>query len=95
MGFLYLCFLLYGLVASVSPTLASAGRPSFLSKLFRRETYGGMPKKRDGFEIMDEKLVYSGWRTIIQRQIKMRNGKIVEFDVRTTSHEVCPHDSCQ
>jgi len=35
----------------------------------------------NGFEIVDEKLAYSGWRTIIQRKVRMRNGKIVDFDL--------------
>ena len=33
------------------------------------------------FEILDEKTVYSGWRTILQRTIRMRNGKVVDFDL--------------
>jgi len=34
-----------------------------------------------GFEIIDEKIVYSGWRTILQRKVRMRNGKVVDFDL--------------
>ena len=33
------------------------------------------------FEILDEKIVYSGWRTINQRKVRMRNGKVVDFDL--------------
>lgn len=32
-------------------------------------------------EILEDKVVYRGWRTITQRKVKMRNGKIVDFDV--------------
>jgi hypothetical protein len=35
----------------------------------------------DGFEILEETIAYSGWRTLIQRTVRMRNGKIVNFDV--------------
>ena len=35
----------------------------------------------DGFTILEEKLMYSGWRTIVRRKIRMRNGKVVDFDV--------------
>ena len=34
-----------------------------------------------GFEIIDEKTVYSGWRTILNRKVRMRNGKVVDFDL--------------
>jgi ADP-ribose pyrophosphatase YjhB (NUDIX family) len=33
------------------------------------------------FEILDEKTVYSGWRTIVQRKVRMRNNKVVDFDL--------------
>ncbi|KAG7370916.1 hypothetical protein IV203_019486 [Nitzschia inconspicua] len=33
------------------------------------------------FEILDETIVYSGWRTILQRKVQMRNGKVVDFDL--------------
>mmetsp|Transcript_61329 Transcript_61329/g.70475 ORF Transcript_61329/g.70475 Transcript_61329/m.70475 type:complete len:274 (+) Transcript_61329:105-926(+) len=36
---------------------------------------------RNDFEIIDEKTVYSGWRTIIQRKVRMRNNKVVNFDL--------------
>lgn len=46
---------------------------------------GGAKNDADGesssFEILDETLVYSGWRTIVQRKVKMRNGKVVDFDL--------------
>lgn len=35
----------------------------------------------DSFEILEEKVVYSGWRTIVQRMIRLRNGKVANFDV--------------
>ena len=35
----------------------------------------------DGFEILEETVAYSGWRTLIQRTVRMRNGQIVNFDV--------------
>lgn len=37
----------------------------------------------DDIEILEEKVVYKNWRTIIQRNVRLRNGKIVNFDVRT------------
>ena len=52
-------------------------------RLFRRSKLGEIPTKRDGFEVLDESVVYSGWRTIVQRKVKMRNGNVVDFDVRT------------
>jgi 8-oxo-dGTP pyrophosphatase MutT (NUDIX family) len=33
------------------------------------------------FEILGETVVYSGWRTILQRKVQMRNGKVVDFDL--------------
>jgi ADP-ribose pyrophosphatase YjhB (NUDIX family) len=33
------------------------------------------------FQIVDETVVYSGWRTILQRKVRMRNGKTVDFDL--------------
>lgn len=36
---------------------------------------------QDDFEILEDKVVYNGWRTITQRTVRMRNGKIVTFDV--------------
>ena len=35
----------------------------------------------DDFEILEDKVVYSGWRTVTQRKVRMRNGKVVTFDV--------------
>lgn len=35
----------------------------------------------EDFEILEDKVVYSGWRTITQRTVRMRNGKVVTFDV--------------
>lgn len=32
-------------------------------------------------EILNEKIVYSGWRTILRRTVQMRNGKVVDFDL--------------
>ena len=40
----------------------------------------------DIFEIVDEKVVYSRWRTVIQRDVRMRNGKVVGFDLVGTSN---------
>ena len=65
---------------------ADAGRQSFFSKLFGRRRGGSVPRTRDGFEILEEKLAYSGWRTIVQRTVRMRNGKIADFDV--SAHEI-------
>lgn len=52
---------------------------SFLQTLLR----GGDEKEssNEDFQILEEKLVYSGWRTITQRKVRMRNGKVVDFDV--------------
>jgi hypothetical protein len=35
----------------------------------------------DEFEILEETVAYSGWRTLIQRTVRMRNGQIANFDV--------------
>lgn len=48
-----------------------------------------------GFEILEEKIVYSGWRTIVQRKVRMRNGKIVDFDVSTAVKAMDKHYDCQ
>lgn len=34
-----------------------------------------------GFQILGETVAYSRWRTIVQRKVKMRNGKVVDFDL--------------
>lgn len=34
-----------------------------------------------GFEILKETIVYSGWRTILRRRVRMRNGKTADFDL--------------
>lgn len=39
------------------------------------------PPPPPGIEILDEELVYSGWRTILKRRVKMRNGKVCDFDL--------------
>jgi hypothetical protein len=36
---------------------------------------------RATFEIVDETIAYSGWRTILKRKVLMRNGKVVDFDL--------------
>eukprot|EP00536_Pseudo-nitzschia_multiseries_P015594 jgi/Psemu1/299051/fgenesh1_pm.917_\ len=33
------------------------------------------------FEILGEETVYSGWRTITKRTVRMRNGRVVDFDL--------------
>ena len=38
-------------------------------------------ENKNNFEIIDEKTVYSGWRTIVQRKVRMRNNKVVDFDL--------------
>jgi hypothetical protein len=58
----------------------------------------------NAFEILEEKVVYSGWRTVTQRTVQMRNGKVADFDVSlrysttryftffhfdNTNHDVC------
>lgn len=32
-------------------------------------------------KILEETVAYSGWRTVIQRKVQMRNGRIVDFDL--------------
>lgn len=34
-----------------------------------------------GAEILSEETVYSGWRTIVKRRVRLRNGKIADFDL--------------
>lgn len=41
----------------------------------------GGAKDGDDFEILDETVAYSRWRTIVQRKVRMRNGKVVDFDL--------------
>jgi hypothetical protein len=43
----------------------------------------------DDIEILEEKTVYKNWRTIIQRTVRLRNGKIANFDVRISSTLHC------
>lgn len=33
------------------------------------------------FEILEDRVVYSRWRVLTQRKVRMRNGKVVDFDV--------------
>mmetsp|Transcript_42357 Transcript_42357/g.48116 ORF Transcript_42357/g.48116 Transcript_42357/m.48116 type:complete len:238 (+) Transcript_42357:99-812(+) len=33
------------------------------------------------FQVLNEKVVYSGWRTITKRKVRMRSGKVVDFDL--------------
>ena len=35
----------------------------------------------DEYSIVDEKVVYSRWRTVTQRKVRYPNGNIVDFDV--------------
>jgi hypothetical protein len=44
-------------------------------------TRGGGNNDESSFEILEETVAYSGWRTITQRKVRMRNGKIVDFDL--------------
>jgi hypothetical protein len=44
-------------------------------------TRGGGKDDESSFEIMEETVAYSRWRTITQRKVRMRNGKIVDFDL--------------
>lgn len=66
--------------------------PSLPSKIYGnsekktlQKTRGGGAKNPDeddsSFQILDEKVAYSRWRTIVQRKVKMRNGKVVDFDL--------------
>jgi hypothetical protein len=50
------------------------------NKLKGLEMRGG-DQNDDGFEILEETIAYSGWRTLIQRTVSMRNGQLVKFDV--------------
>lgn len=42
---------------------------------------GGSQDDASSFEILEETVAYSRWRTITQRKVRMRNGKIVDFDL--------------
>eukprot|EP00537_Pseudo-nitzschia_pungens_P011471 CAMPEP_0172392224 /NCGR_PEP_ID=MMETSP1061-20121228/8419_1 /TAXON_ID=37318 /ORGANISM="Pseudo-nitzschia pungens, Strain cf. pungens" /LENGTH=287 /DNA_ID=CAMNT_0013123021 /DNA_START=81 /DNA_END=940 /DNA_ORIENTATION=+ len=33
------------------------------------------------FEILGEETVYHGWRTVLRRTVRMRNGRVVDFDL--------------
>lgn len=57
---------------------AERSRHSWISRIFGREKH---PSTSDAFTILDETLMYSGWRTIVKRKVRMRNGKVVDFDV--------------
>jgi ADP-ribose pyrophosphatase YjhB (NUDIX family) len=37
--------------------------------------------EEESFQILKETIAYSRWRTILQRKVQMRNGKIVDFDL--------------
>lgn len=62
---------------------ALAAQPKYSSSWLSMVPRGGQedPVGSEGFEILGDRIVYSGWRTITQRKVRMRNGKIVDFDV--------------
>jgi hypothetical protein len=57
---------------------AERSRHSWISRIFGREKHASTS---DAFTILDETPMYSGWRTIVKRKVRMRNGKVVDFDV--------------
>jgi NUDIX domain len=68
----------------LSSVAESSSRTSWLSRFLRRErgsTTATTTTTNDGFTILEETLMYSGWRTIVKRKVRMRNGKVVDFDV--------------
>ncbi len=85
-----LLFLLLGFffVEAAVRDKQSHSSTSFIRGLFRRGGDGGLPEEQDGFQILEERLAYSGWRTIIKRKVRMRNGKIVDFDVSQMSRSL-------
>ncbi|OEU08442.1 hypothetical protein FRACYDRAFT_229133 [Fragilariopsis cylindrus CCMP1102] len=51
------------------------------TQLVTHYIHGSNNENKNNFEIIDEKTVYSGWRTIVQRKVRMRNNKVVDFDL--------------
>lgn len=41
----------------------------------------GVPDGEGPYHILDETVAYSGWRTIHRRRVRMRNGRVVDFDL--------------
>eukprot|EP00980_Cylindrotheca_fusiformis_P015062 scaffold4157_cov136-Cylindrotheca_fusiformis.AAC.12 len=61
---------------------AHASVPQWSQSKAAIATRGGDGKDDDSlFEILDETVAYSRWRTITQRKVRMRNGNVVDFDL--------------
>ena len=63
--------------AESAPPVAPAGAGPFV-----RGIEEWQPETANvGHEIVKEEVVYDRWRRIIQRAVRMPNGKVVDFDV--------------
>ena len=71
---------LWALVAFLGSTVNSLTSTTSASAL--SQTRGGAEgEEASSFEILEDTIAYSGWRTITKRKVRMRNGKIVDFDL--------------
>lgn len=70
-----------GILIFLTTTVESITESITSSSLLTTRGGGGGSEDGDTFEILDETVAYSGWRTITKRKVRMRNGKIVNFDL--------------
>mmetsp|Transcript_10278 Transcript_10278/g.14529 ORF Transcript_10278/g.14529 Transcript_10278/m.14529 type:complete len:235 (-) Transcript_10278:388-1092(-) len=71
-------FLIVGLLIQFKGTIAAARipRPSLsVSSQHKKAT------EPLGYEILDEKVAYNRWRSIVQRSIRLPNGNLADFDI--------------
>jgi hypothetical protein len=79
---MYAWFVLLSLLAHCTNGARSSSSPSsWFSNVALRGGQFEFESESKEFEILDETVVYSGWRTMIQRLVRMRNGKVVNFDL--------------
>lgn len=69
---------------STRPSSQASGlllRPFFLKRGGGDES-SLSPAGSKEYQIMEEKIVYKRWRTLINRSVRMPDGKVLDFDVR-------------
>jgi hypothetical protein len=75
-----LLLLFFAFTAQRVFTEAHSRLPVLSESVFKTRGGGG-DDSSSSFEILEETIAYSRWRTITQRKVRMRNGKIVDFDL--------------
>lgn len=59
------------------PSSASSCQPVTAVEVVKEEE----ENNHQGYEILNEKTIFSRWRSIISRVVKMPNGNVVDYDV--------------